>query len=135
MVEGSRGVQRQTTWKGKLRDAIAVSAKMRRAAKKGKPLVRPSGRGSQAGGYNLGVFRMLQSSAIAFHKADADGDHKLDFNEFKMFFPESIRSQYQESTIRELFDGCDLDHDGLVTRDEFFFWTLLWCFFPVKKFI
>ena len=53
-------------------------------------------------------------------------DDKLEFEEFRAIIPKGTREKYEEETIRELFDAADYDHNGAISRDEFFFWTLTW---------
>ena len=109
-----------------MKDAVALTAKLRRAARgRTSHHMRES---TGTSGHTSAVFQLVQSSAIAFHKADVNGDQQLDFNEFVNVIPNEIRSgQHDEKLLRELFNGADLDKDGVISRDEFFFWTLSWC--------
>lgn len=67
---------------------------------------------------------MTREAAMAFLDADADGDHLLDYEEFRMAVPEKMRGQSAEAALRELFATADADGSGQISMSEFFMWTL-----------
>ena len=69
---------------------------------------------------------LVQNAAAAFLAADVNGNMMLDFDEFKTLIPKELRKQGDEKELREIFDQADLNKNGEVSRDEFFFWTLSW---------
>lgn len=79
------------------------------------------------GEFSAAVIQLLQSSAAAFFRADLNGDQRLDADEFAKIIPASTGGKYAEKDVRELFDQCDYDKSGSITRDEFFMWSLSWC--------
>ena len=69
---------------------------------------------------------LVGGSAIAFANVDVDNSHGLTFEEFIGIIPPHIRAQHTEETLREAFNMADVNSDGVVSREEYFFWTLRW---------
>ena len=62
--------------------------------------------------------------AYRFAEFDADGDKKLDFEEFLAFLPKRIRDVYTPRDIRAWFDAADTNGDGTLSTNEFFRFSL-----------
>lgn len=60
----------------------------------------------------------------AFNEADVDGDENLSFNEFYEVLPPDVREHTPAEVLRDVFELADVDKDGAITQDEFFFWSL-----------
>ena len=82
--------------------------------------------GALSGGAAKRMEEVLCASALAFINADIDSNRKLDFEEFKNLVPIGLRLQHTDGTLEELFNMADLDSDGEVSQEEYFFWTLHW---------
>ena len=72
------------------------------------------------------ILDLIQSCAASFFASDHDSDQKLSFDEFQQVLPKHVRDAYKKSTLKELFDDADVNGDGGISREEFFFWTLRW---------
>lgn len=70
------------------------------------------------------VQQVLREAAITFLMADSSNDGELNFREFVDLLPQEMRGHTPESVLREAFDMADTDRSGMVSRTEFFFWTL-----------
>lgn len=57
-----------------------------------------------------------------FDRIDADGDRRIDFEEFAGLMLEIDHSR-PHSELRARFDFIDTDHDGRVSFDEFCQWV------------
>lgn len=69
---------------------------------------------------------LVGGSAIAFANADVDNSHGLTFDEFVTIIPPRVRALHSDETLKEAFKMADVDSDGTVTKEEYFFWTLRW---------
>lgn len=56
--------------------------------------------------------------------AKLEGDMKLDFEEFYAMMPDGIRRTNSSADVRVWFEAADKNHDGVVSIDEFFLWSL-----------
>lgn len=64
------------------------------------------------------------NDAQAFAEFDANGDQKLDFDEFYSMQPNAVRDLYPVELFREWFDLADADGNGTLTVNEFFAWSI-----------
>jgi Ca2+-binding EF-hand superfamily protein len=79
---------------------------------------------------------MLKLTSEAFVAGDINGDGVLTLDEFTAVVPASLRTadgigavRHCEDTIKEIFEECDADGNGSISRDEFLYWALRWVAF------
>jgi Ca2+-binding EF-hand superfamily protein len=56
-----------------------------------------------------------------FDRIDADGDKRISFAEYSELMLQ-IDHAKTDAALRSGFDVIDLDHDGIVSFDEFYAW-------------
>ena len=61
---------------------------------------------------------------IFFEEADTNEDLALSLDEFIAALPHRVRSTHSYDEIVGWFDSIDADGDGVVTSDEFFYWSM-----------
>lgn len=64
------------------------------------------------------VRRMCKLVAPFFAKYDSNGDNKMDFEEFRMFFND-VHETVDKDKQRQLFDSADTDASGFISFEEF----------------
>ena len=70
---------------------------------------------------------LVKKAAMAYIDADVNSDHQLSFEEFSGMLTKAVPDiVHADTTIRELFDMADIDNDGLISQDEFFYFTFRW---------
>ena len=70
------------------------------------------------------VIDEAQASLLRFSDADADGNMRLDFDEFHAMLPVEVRDEFDSAQLRAWFDAADLDGSGELSMSEYFVWTL-----------
>jgi Ca2+-binding EF-hand superfamily protein len=72
----------------------------------------------------LGTNLDLRKAAAGFADHDADGNAKLDYEEFLAMQPREIRETHSDAIIRGWFEAADLDRDGNLSVDEWYRYSL-----------
>ena len=67
----------------------------------------------------------MVNQAMAF--AELAEHTKLDFEEFLAMQPRKLRDSRSADQIKAWFDAADVNHDGVLSLDEFFIWSLGTC--------
>lgn len=62
--------------------------------------------------------------ARRFTEADRDSDQRLDFAEFYSMQPRAVLDRFSAKQVREMFDAADVNGDGVLSINEFFFYSL-----------
>lgn len=70
---------------------------------------------------------IARDAGIAFLDADVNGDQKLSWEEFQLCIPANMKENATPEELRDLFDEADADHNGTISIDEYFMWTLNAC--------
>ena len=74
---------------------------------------------------------MAREAMMAFLDSDVDGDHMLDFEEFRDAVPQALVEESNEEQVRsndeelrQMFAAADADGSGLISLHEYMMWTL-----------
>ena len=93
-----------------------------------KALTKAIGRGARAEQrtwHAAQAIRMVREASLTFLDADTNHDQRLDFDEFLLAVKRPTgMSDEQKEALREIFDAADESGDGVLSREEFFMWSL-----------